>query len=220
LDDGRRSIVAAHIAPRFQEVRLGNVPVAERTGLVVMKTEMRTQSDLANRVGQVQIDGRGVNRVSSEDHEETDGSRVHLAHELGEAGALIHRPHLGGLGVDDRRADVAKRGVHRMRERMYCGRLMVARNDQAAALRGLQILDERIDPLLCRFRGRRLAGAGDTKSRCDSTGKRLDVARAKWQAMIRFRTRVGRRAFDGIQAVALCAVAFDAAARRERARMT
>ena len=62
------------------------------------------------------------------------------------AGTLVHRLRFGRLRVDDRAADVAERVVHRVRERVDGRRLAFARDDQAAAARVLQILDERTQP--------------------------------------------------------------------------
>ena len=68
--------------------------------------------------------------------------------------------------------------------------LTLARDDETAPLRGLQILDERSHPPLRRSGCRRASGGGHAQRRRDRARERLDLRRAKWQAVIGFRARV------------------------------
>ena len=136
------------------------------------------------------------------------------------AGELVHRPRFGRLRVDDRGADVAERLVHRVRQRVNGRRLAVARDHEAAAACGLQILDERRRSSAAPASGAVAPPAPATPS-CAATAraKRFDLRGAQRQAVIGLRAGVGRRALDRVEAVELRAVAFDAPPRGERARV-
>ena len=165
--------------------------------------EVHAQRDLLHRVGEVQIRGRRVDRIAAEDEQDADRARVHLADELLQRGALIDRAHFRGLRVDDRRADVAERLVHRVRERMDGRRLAVAGDDEAAAARGLQILDERSHPALRRSAAPSRVRRRPRPARRHRARERLDLRGAQRQPVIGLRARVRRRAFDGVETTQL-----------------
>ena len=91
LHDAHRAVVGAHVAPRFEEVRFRNVPVTERRGLVLVETEVRAHGDLLQRLVELQIDRRRVDRIAAEDEQELDRAGVHLADQLAQRRALIDR---------------------------------------------------------------------------------------------------------------------------------
>src|ERR1700743_1144431 len=55
LYDGGRAIKGAGIAPGFQEMAFGNVPVTKLSRFVLMRTEMRTPAGLGNFMREVKI---------------------------------------------------------------------------------------------------------------------------------------------------------------------
>ena len=97
LDDRNRSVVGANVTPGLEEVRLGDVPVTLCGGLVVVEAEVGTQRHLLQRLDELQIRGRRVDRIAAEDQEQADRARVHFADELLQRGALIGRLDFGGL---------------------------------------------------------------------------------------------------------------------------
>src|SRR5215472_3045333 len=60
LNNGGCPIVSASIAPGFQVMRLGDVPVADRRGFVFVVAKMKPRVDLQNILAKVQIRGRVI----------------------------------------------------------------------------------------------------------------------------------------------------------------
>jgi hypothetical protein len=219
LDDRDGPVLGSDVAPRFEEMRLRNVPVRQRGGLVVVEPEVCPQRDALHRVGEIQIGGRGVDRIAAEHEQEADRSGVHLPDELLEGRQLIRRTDFGRLRVDDGRPDVAERIVHRVRERVHDRRLRVAGDDEAAAAGGLQVFHERSDPCARGVGDGAAAGARDAELRRNRAGDAFDLRGTEGEPVVRAGTGVGRRALDRIEPVELGAVALDAPPRRERARV-
>ena len=122
-----------------------------------------------------EVGRRGVDRVAAEDDEDVDPAGVHVGDELAQRLQLIDRRGLDRLGVDDRRAGVAERLVHRVRERVDGRRLAVAGDHEARAAMRLQILGDRGDPLSCRSPG---GSGGRAGGRAPATPTAAASARA------------------------------------------
>ena len=75
----------------------------ERGGLVVVEAEVDARGDLLQRLAELEIGRRGVDRVAAEDDEQLDRAGVHVLHELAERLQLMSR-RLRRVGVVDRRA--------------------------------------------------------------------------------------------------------------------
>ena len=177
LDDRHGAVVGAHVAPRFEVVRLGDVPVAERRGLVLVADRgARERATFSIASANFRSDGRGVDRIGAEDEQERRRCR-RSSRRPARAGSPAGRSAaLRRLRVDDRRADVAERRVHRVRQRVDDGRLAIAGDDQAAAARRLQILDDAADPALRRLGQRAARRRRRRRARGHGTRERLDLA--------------------------------------------
>ena len=107
---------------------------------------MRAQLDLRHRVGETQIDRRGVNRIAADDQQQINLAGVHVGDEVAQGVELIHRLGFDRRRVDDGLADVAKRLIHRVREGVDRGRLPIPGDDEAAPAMGEQVLGNSVDP--------------------------------------------------------------------------
>ncbi len=146
LNDCCRAVERAGIAPGFEKVRLRHVPMAQRRRLIVVQAEMNAQRDLAQRIGELEIHGRGVDRVPTQDDEHFDHSGVHVRDQVSQRQHLIDRLSLDWIGVHDRPTDVPKGLVHRVGDRVHDRRLAVASDDQTRAASGSEVLCDRRDP--------------------------------------------------------------------------
>jgi hypothetical protein len=206
--------VAARVAPRFEEVRFGNVPMAQRRRLIVVLTQMGAELHLVQRVGEFQVGRRRVDGIAAHDQQYVHSAGVHVGDEVANRRELIDRLRFDGLRVDDGLAGVAERGVHRVRERVDRWRLMISGDDEAGAAMRLEIFRNRVDPFLDgRPQGLRSAPRTRAISRTrptrpsrpnaarDRGRDRLDLARLRRQAMIGTRSGRRRHRFDRIEPV-------------------
>ena len=92
--------------------------MTQRRRLVVVQTEMDAERHLVHRVGELQIDRRGVDRVAADDDERIDTAGVHVVDEIAKRLQLIDRLGFDRVGVHDGFAGVAERRVHRVRQRV------------------------------------------------------------------------------------------------------
>ena len=76
LDDRRRAVMSARVAPRFEEVRLGNVPVAQCRCLVFVQAEVHAQRHPPHRPGEVEVGRSGVHRIPGDDDEQLTHSHL------------------------------------------------------------------------------------------------------------------------------------------------
>ena len=219
LDDRHGAIVGPDVAPGFQEVRLGYVPLAHLRGLVFIQADMRADRHLGERGGELQIGRRGVDRIAAQNQQGVHGTGVHVRDERTQIRELVRRARFDGLGIRDRLAHVAQRGVHGVRQGMHRRRRAVARDHDAAALGRLQVGDERRHERRGRFGQRGGGGASHTHLRGHRARERIELGRSEWKPMIGARAADGRRAFNGVEPVARLP-AFRATPRGERARMT
>ena len=126
-------------------MRLGDVPVAERGGLVVVEAEVHAERHLGERGREGHVGRRGEDRVAAQDEEQLDPASLHVLHERAQRRELILRPRLDRRGVDDRLPHVAERLVDRVRERVHGGRLVLAGDDRAPAAVACEVPHERFD---------------------------------------------------------------------------
>ena len=133
LDDGDGSVAGARIGPALQVMRLVDVPDADSARLIHMRAEMNCVGDLVECSLELQIGGRGVERIDAEHHEPLHVARVHIGDERFEVCNLLRRHRVHCLGVDDRLADVAQLGVERVRRCMNSGRSLFAGDHNAPA---------------------------------------------------------------------------------------
>src|SRR6185437_3919820 len=77
-----RAIVAAGIAPRFQEVLFGKVPLASRGRLVMVKAEMNAMGSFREAFGECNVGRRGINGIRIDDEQERYGTGSEFIREI------------------------------------------------------------------------------------------------------------------------------------------
>ena len=188
---------------------LGDVPVTELRGLVVVQAQVDPQADLAagECLGEVEIGRSVVGRVAPEDDERVDGTGVDVAAQLAQRADLIGRAFINARQVLDGLAHVAQRMVDQVGQRVNLLRLRVARDHQAPSAGALQVAHHRIDPFVVLgepIRKRDLDRRGrpaDTNRTGDGPDDRGYVLRRNGQPVIGRGAGDGRRALDGVQPV-------------------
>ena len=154
LNDRRGAVVAAHIAPLFEEVRFRNLPMTQRRRLIVVQPESNAQLHFVERRREVEV-GRGrEHRVARHDDQQVDLAGVHVGDEVTNRCELIDRFGLNRLRMENRGADVAECLIDRVRERVDLGRLMIAGEDDAPAAMRLEILGDGVQELVGSRRSR------------------------------------------------------------------
>ena len=109
------------------------MPVAEFGRLVVVQAQMNGKLRFANRLGEVEIGRRVVDRVPFENHQQLHLTAVEGVGQLADRRGRIFGPDGDRLDVLHRRADVAKLGVDRVAQRMGRGGQVIADDDQRSA---------------------------------------------------------------------------------------
>ena len=69
LLDRDRAVIGAHITPRFQIVRFGNLPLALGGSLVGIEPKLDAEIDLGQCTGKVEIHGGLEDRICTQDQE-------------------------------------------------------------------------------------------------------------------------------------------------------
>ena len=147
LNDARRSVSGARIAPRFQVMRFRNMPVAQRRGFIVVEAEMDAQSHFPKTRTELQVRRRGVDRVAADDHKQYDAASIHILDQLAQRLRLVNRIGFNGISIDYRGSHVAQSLVQRVCQRVDSGRLLISGNNEARAPMPLQVAHERGQPL-------------------------------------------------------------------------
>ena len=75
LHDRGRAVEGAGVAPRFQVVGLGQMPVALPRRFVLVEAQMDAQRHLLHVLGEAQVGRRGEDRIAAEDHQHLDLAR-------------------------------------------------------------------------------------------------------------------------------------------------
>ena len=202
LLDRRRPVKRPQVAPRFEAMGLGDMPVAELGRLIVIEPEVDAQLDLvaAEHRGEIEVRRGIVGRVSAEDDQGVDGAGVHVSDQLAERADLVGRPRVHPSDEFDRLADVAESVVDQVGERVNLGRLRLAGNNQALAAMGSQVACQRGDPAgvagepVREFAARPAARLSALSARGDGLCKQGDIPRRNGQPVIGRGAGEGRRA--------------------------
>ena len=139
LNDGHRAVVAACVAPRFQEVRFRNVPVAQLRRLIVIQTEMYAKRRLAHRVSEAQVYGGRVDGIAAQYDDHVHHAGVHVRDEIAKRLKLIDGFGFDWVCVNDRSPDVAERGIHGVCEGVHDRRLGLAGDHHTRAAMSTKI---------------------------------------------------------------------------------
>ena len=147
LDYRNRAIVGATIAPGFQKVSLGNMPVAGAGGLVSHKAELSSEFDVGKRPGEIEVGGGVVDRVSPDDQKKIYLPGLHVRNEGTQRFSLIDRLDFHRVGVVNGLADVAQCLVDGMGQGMHRRGLLWSGNDDSGPRVFLQIPDQGRNPV-------------------------------------------------------------------------
>ena len=121
LNDAYRSVIGSRITPRFQVVRLIDVPLAEFGRLILMKPEMHAQRNLGvlERVGKIQVRGSIVGGIAAQDQQHVHFPAAHIADQITQRLDLVYGLGIDRIGVNHRAPHVAEclidgmpQGVH------------------------------------------------------------------------------------------------------------
>ncbi len=216
LHDRDRPIERARIAPLFQIVRLGHVPVRKRGRFVELRPHVDTQVNLLHVCGELKIGGGRIHRVRSDDDERRHATGGHVGGELTQRAALVGGARFEGIAVLNRDAGVPQHVIREMSERVNRGRLRGPGHNQARAAMLLQIPGDHIRPSagLVGHRDGRSGGAGHERDD-QRARKRFNLRRAKRQAMIGARPGNRWRALDRVQSADRRGILSDVATGRE-----
>ena len=129
LANRRGAIEGARITPRFQGVRLWDVPDATRRSFIGIKTEMGSKRNLYEGVCERQIGRCVINRIRIENNEHLHCARLHFSDQFREGMriAFFWLEHL------DSCADVQQCDIHAVGQLADHRRLFIPSDDNAPA---------------------------------------------------------------------------------------
>src|SRR5579862_3945478 len=108
LNDADRAVESPGVAPRFQIVRSGRVPVAKLSSLILMGSGMNAHPGLLHGRGEVEVGKRVVDWIATKDDKKVDMAGIQIIYEVAQRFDLIDRICLNRFGVDNRLANVPK----------------------------------------------------------------------------------------------------------------
>ncbi len=202
LLDGDRAVGVRGIAPGLELVRRRQVPARVRRGLVLELCVVDDVRDLAQRLAELEIRRRGVDRVPGGDDERVDLALVRGRDDLGERGRAALGVEQGGLFVTHRARLEAR--VHRSDEGVHLRGLAGTREHHRGAAARREILGDGLDPLVA------LPAARETGQLPRRLGRELgverggqghDLASADPQPVIGLRARDGEAALGHVEPV-------------------
>ena len=205
LEKRHRPVDGARVAPGLEGMGLGHLPVTALGGLVVVEPEMDAERHLVHPGGEVEVGGRGEDRVASEDHEKGDRPAVHVGGEIPERRELIDRTRLHRRGVEDRLSHVAELRVDRVREGVDGRGLVLPRDHHRGAGVRVQVLGEGGQPGRAPRAG--AEGGRGLGARSDAGRQRprevFDLGRLQRKTVVGQRPRQRRGALHRVEAVHL-----------------
>src|ERR1700751_5876314 len=129
LNDGDGPVISSSISPGFKIVNAIDVPKRLHSSFIAMRAEMDDCSNFVESVREVEVGGRGVDRIGVENDQPVHLAAVHVGDERFEFVTLNRGHGVDGFGVDDGLADVAERTIDGDGSQMNAGRLLFAWND-------------------------------------------------------------------------------------------
>ena len=199
LDDRHRSVVGLRIAPRFQVMGLGKVPVALMRGLIDKQAVMNTEGDLLQMINKVEIRWRGVNRVAAEDDQKLNPPMLHVLHEFPQRLRPIARPGTRGNRIGHGLTDVAQVFVEHVCQQVDDRGLTIPGQHQASTAIGFEVLGHCDNPFF--KRGGRLAPGRHTKPRGYRPRQPFDLPSPHGQPMVGLGARATYGGFNHIQSI-------------------
>ena len=148
LNNRDRPVIRPRIRPALQIVRLIDVPVRNRARLIHMRTQVHRHRNLRERILEVQIARRRINRIHAQNHQPLHLARVHIGDQRLQIRHLLARHRIHRLGIDDRLANRTQRRVQRISRSMNRRRSLLTRNHHTPAAALLQIRTQRRKELL------------------------------------------------------------------------
>ncbi len=91
LGDGGGAVEGTRVAPGFQVMRFGQMPVALPRRLILKKAQMNAKRHFLHVLAETQIGRRGEHRIAAQDYQHFDAARVHVVSQFAQRGGLIHR---------------------------------------------------------------------------------------------------------------------------------
>jgi len=110
-------------------MRLGDVPLAQRRGLVLVEAEAGGERHLLERVTEAEVTRRVVRGVAAEHQQGVHCAAVDVVDELAERLQLARRGVGDRVGVEHRHAGVPEDAIDGVADRVNRGRLLVAGHD-------------------------------------------------------------------------------------------
>ncbi len=200
LHDPDSSVIPPRIAPRFQEMRLRNVPVAKLRRLIAIKPKMNPQRNFPELLREIHVRRRCIHGIAAQNHQRLHRTRVNFLRQFRHAVRV--RRNLDRIRINDRLARIPQRLIHRVRQRMNCRRLRISRHNQARPAMLLQIPHQRRHPFFRHALRRRMSARNaNAQRRAQRPRKSINLPATHRQPMIRHRPRIRRRALHHVQPV-------------------
>jgi hypothetical protein len=147
-----RAVERPYIAPCLERVAFGQMPHAQRGGLVHIHPVVHAQRYLRDEFAEFEVNGRVVGGVRAAQHNQHfDGVVGEVLRQLANLLLVQHGLLFGRRGEDDRLAEVAQVRVDGVRHRVHGRRLRLAHNHEALPAMLDQVARGDLRPLLLRL---------------------------------------------------------------------
>src|SRR4029453_12461908 len=134
LNNRNSAIEGARVAPAFQIMRFGNMPMANARRLILVEAEADAHSEFLEAGRKINV-GRYIEyRVASNYHEHVDGARFHFADKLAQRFELVDRHRFDRTCISNCLVHIPEKLIHLVNKRVNSRRLLFARDHDAAAL--------------------------------------------------------------------------------------
>src|ERR1700722_5458629 len=125
-------------------MRLVYVPLAEFGGFVLVEAEMNSQRDLValQRVGEVEIGGRVVGRIATENDQQIDVAGLNVGGKIFERFGLVDWVRVDGVGVKNGFAEITQVDVCFLNCGVQSRRQVVSSDDDTRTLALSRVLND------------------------------------------------------------------------------
>src|SRR5438270_4583098 len=119
LHNADSSVIGARVAPRFEIMRLVQMPVAKLGCFVMVQAKVNSQWSVAvlQSVFKSEVRGSVVHRIAAENKQHLDAASLHVADKLFQRVIVIAGENRYGISVENSFADIAELLVDSMAKR-------------------------------------------------------------------------------------------------------
>ncbi len=183
------AIIRPDVAPAFQEMGLGHVPLAEPTGLIAVETQVNGSGDFCQSIDELHVIRRSVNRIAAQNDQRVNCAGLHGSRQRRDGLRMPLAIWSCNGRVLNRLTDITENRIESMCGRMDFRRLLRPDRHNAGSTMRLQIAGQDTDELIdsgiaCGLDGRRVRVNQVLHGEKKTPRKRRHLTRSNRQSMV------------------------------------